>query len=100
MYFMGYPQTESFIQYSNGDIYGGTYIPTCSDIPDNTYIIIPTLQNISVINSFNLWSINEKWAYDPAICNLTLYANVYNNATVRGLDPIWGAYTGNIYYKS
>ena len=100
MYFMGYAQTESFIQYSNGDIYGGTYIPTCYDIPDNTYIIIPTPQNISIINSFNLWSINEKWAYNPAMCNLTLYANVYDNATVRGLEPIWGAYTGNIYYKN
>ncbi|MEM0201604.1 MAG: glycosyltransferase family 39 protein [Candidatus Micrarchaeaceae archaeon] len=99
-YFMGYAPTRSFQQYSNGDIYGGIYVPSCSDIPNNTYLIIPTVQNISVINSFDLWSINEKWAFDPSLCGLTLYADVYNNTTVKGLNPIWGAYTGNIYYKN
>ncbi len=98
-YFMGYVRTQSFQQYSNGDIYGGISVPECSDIPNNTYLIIPTLQNISIINSFNIWSINEKWAYNPSLCGLTLYVNVYDNASVRGLEPIWGAYTGNIYYK-
>ncbi|MGC8537633.1 MAG: glycosyltransferase family 39 protein [Candidatus Micrarchaeia archaeon] len=98
-YFMGYAQTQSFQQYSNGDIYGGISVPKCSDIPDNTYIIIPTPHNISIINSFNVWSINEKWAYNPSLCNLTLYVDVYDNASVKGLKPIWGAYTGNIYYK-
>ncbi len=98
-YFMGYTPTIPFLQYSNGGAYGGVYVPSCSAIPNDTYLIIPTPQNISVINSYNIWSINEAWALDPSMCNLTLYADVYNNTTVRGLNPIWGAYTGNIYYK-
>lgn len=98
-YYMGYPRGVTFHQYDNG-AYGGLFLPTCASIPNNTYLIIPSPSALQLINSYNLWSVNESWAFNPSICNLQLYADIYDNASVRGLGIYDLGYTGNIYYKT
>ncbi len=97
-YYMGYPQNVYANEYDNG-AYGGLFIPTCAGIPDNTYLVIPSQDALQTINSYNLWSINETWAFDPSECNFTLVADNYGNGTLSSLQPIDPTYTGNVYYK-
>ncbi|MGC8478861.1 MAG: ArnT family glycosyltransferase [Candidatus Micrarchaeia archaeon] len=95
-YYMGYAPTKNFGQYGNGKDLTLVF-PTCSSIPNNTYLIIPNKQALYYINELNLWPINESWAFNTSECGLTLYANIYNSSAARGRYFI--AYTGNIYYK-
>ena len=97
IYYMGFPAMKSFGQYGSGEEFT-TFWPTCSSIPNNTYLIIPDAAALDYINSLNLWNINESWAFNPSECNLTLYDNVYNNSLVAG-KYYYLAYSGNIYYK-
>lgn len=97
-YYMGYPPMKSFGQYGNGkDL--TTVLPTCSSIPNNTYLIIPDAYALNYINEIDLWPINESWAFDPSECGFSLYANIYNSSIARNAT-YYTAYTGNIYYKS
>jgi hypothetical protein len=98
IYYMGFPAMRGFGQYGSGQD-GTTVMPTCASIPNNTYLLIPDAQALTYINSLNLWNINESWAFNPSECNLTLYANIYNNSLVNG-KYYYLAYTGNLYYKS
>ncbi|MCL5114989.1 MAG: glycosyltransferase family 39 protein [Candidatus Marsarchaeota archaeon] len=104
-YYMGFPKMKGFGAYNDGE--GGVAnLSACSAIPNDTYIIVPSQAALNVINDnsswpiSNPWYINEPWITNPSICNLTLYADIYNNATVRNLSTYGLAYTGNIYRKS
>jgi len=98
-FYLGYPGSLNVGQYDNG-AYGGRFMPTCASIPNNTYLVIPTNAVIQFINGYNLWNINETWAYNPSECgSLSLYADLYDNASLASLNPIAPDYTGNIYYK-
>lgn len=98
-FYLGYAHGINVAQYDNG-AYGGKFMPTCASIPNRTYLLIPSNSVLQYINSFNLWNINESWASDPSICNLTLYADLYNDSAIANLVPISQDFTGNIYYKS
>ncbi|MHB1830302.1 MAG: glycosyltransferase family 39 protein [Candidatus Micrarchaeaceae archaeon] len=97
-YYLGYPANVNINQYDNG-AYGGLFMPTCSSIPNDTYLIIPSQAGLAEINSYNLWSVNETWAFNPAQCNLTLYANILNMSEFSNITVYSIAYSGNIYYK-
>ncbi len=97
-YYMGYPATMQAYEYDNG-AYGGLFMPSCSDIPSNSYLLIPSASAIETINSYNLWSINETWAYDPSECNLTLVADNYANVSLQNLQILDPTYGGNLYYN-
>lgn len=97
-YYLGYPANANINQYDNG-AYGGLFFPTCGSIPNNTYLVIPPPSALLQINSYNLWSVNESWAFDPQECNFTLYADIYNNPALRSLSIYDPTYAGNIYYK-
>lgn len=97
-YYLGYPKNVTVNQYDNG-AYGGLFLPTCASIPNNTYLIIPNRSGLSAINNLGLWTVNETWAFDPSICSLRQYANIYNNTELRNLGSYDIIYTGSIYYK-
>ena len=97
-YYLGFPQNTPIFLYDNG-AYGGIFLPTCASIPHNSYVIIPSPEGITAINSYNLWTINETWAYDPSECNLTLYANTSNIPGITNNSLYNSAYAGNIYYN-
>lgn len=97
-YYMGYGQGLAFNQYDNG-AYGGLFLPTCDSIPNNTYLIIPSDAALNAINAIGLWNVNETWAFNPSLCNLRLYSDVYNATALRGISPYDPTYTGNVYYK-
>ena len=99
-FYLGYAANAVIGQYDNG-AYGGRFMPTCASIPNDTYLVIPTNATIQYINGYNLWNINETWAYNPSECgSLSLYANLLSNQTLANLSPIAPDYTGNIYYKN
>ncbi len=108
-YYMGEPTVKTVnlysSEYSIKHAYGGVYMPNCKDIPNNTYLIIPPPFVINEINGIGLWTISENWSYNPALCNLKLVANLYNDsATIHpGMNNsgtvLW-VYTGNLYYKN
>ncbi|MDE1855349.1 MAG: glycosyltransferase family 39 protein [Candidatus Micrarchaeota archaeon] len=98
-FYLGYPGGLNVGQYDNG-AYGGRFMPTCASIPNDTYLVIPSTAVLQYINGYNLWNVNETWAYTPSECgSLSLYANLYANATLASLNPISPDFTGNIYYK-
>ncbi len=97
-YYLGYPQNVNINQFDNG-AYGGLFLPTCSSIPNDTYLIIPSVAGIETINSYNLWSVNETWAYDPSQCNFKLYANIMGMPEFSNISIYNVAYESNIYYK-
>ncbi len=101
---MAFKPTKGVFFYNNGN-YSGGFLPKCSSIPNSTYLIIPSrlaLQEIDNNSTWpvpNPWYINETWAFDPSVCNLTLYADIYNYPQVRNASIINLEYSGNIYYK-
>jgi 4-amino-4-deoxy-L-arabinose transferase-like glycosyltransferase len=103
-YYMGPKPTRGVLFYNNGNYYG-SFLPDCSSIPNSSYIIIPSytalleIDNNSTWPVPNPWYINESWAFNPQLCNLTLYADVYNYSQVRGTRIVNLEYSGNIYYK-
>ncbi len=97
-YYLGYPKNTVISLYDNG-AYGGMFIPTCASIPHNTYVIIPTPEGIAAVNSYNLWVINETWAYNPSECNLSLYANTSSIPGINNNSIYNPAYVGNIYFN-
>jgi 4-amino-4-deoxy-L-arabinose transferase-like glycosyltransferase len=104
LYYMGFKPTRGILFYNNGN-YSGSFLPNCSSIPNSSYIIIPSQTALSEINNNstwpvpNPWYINESWAFNPSLCNLTLYADVYNYSQVRNASIVNLEYSGNIYYK-
>lgn len=99
-FYLGYPGNINIGQYDDG-AYGGTFMPTCASIPNETFLVIPTNATIQYINGYNLWNINETWAYNPSECgDLSLYADLYANSTLVNLYPVAPDFTGNIYYKA
>ncbi|MEM0094718.1 MAG: hypothetical protein QXZ38_01215 [Candidatus Micrarchaeaceae archaeon] len=103
-YYMAFRPTKGVLFYNNGN-YSGSFLPTCSSIPNGSYLIIPSKVALSYIDYNgswpvpNPWYINESWAFDPSICNLTLYADIYNYSQVRAARIVDLEYSGNIYYK-
>ncbi len=97
-YYLGYPANVNINQYDSG-AYGGLFMPTCSSIPNDTYLIIPSQAGLETINSYNLWSVNETWAFNPSQCNFTLYADILNMPEFSNTTIYSTAYSGNIYYK-
>ena len=97
-YYLGFPPSVNINQYDNG-AYGGLFMPTCASIPNDTYLVIPSQAGLEAINSYNLWSVNETWAFDPSQCNLDLYANITNMPGLSQVSIYNPAYSGNIYYK-
>jgi len=103
-YYMGFKPTRGVLFYNNGN-YSGSFLPNCSSIPNSSYIIIPSLTALSMIDYNgswpvpNPWYINESWAFNPSLCNLTLYADIYNSSQVRNARIVNLEYSGNIYYK-
>lgn len=97
-YYLGYPKNTSIYLYDNG-AYGGLFLPTCASIPHNSYVIIPTLSAITAINNYNLWIVNETWAYNPSECNFTLFADTSNLPGINNNSIYDPAYVGNIYYN-
>jgi hypothetical protein len=97
-YYLGYPKNTVISLYDNG-AYGGMFIPTCASIPHNTYVIMPTPEGIAAVNSYNLWVINETWAYNPSECNLSLYANTSSIPGINNNSIYNPAYVGNIYFN-
>ncbi len=103
-YYMAFKPTKGVFFYNNGQ-YFGSFLPNCSSIPNDSYLIIPSALALSEIDNNstwpvpNPWYINESWAFNPAICNLTLYADIYNYSQVRNARIVNLEYSGNIYYK-
>ncbi|MGC8730547.1 MAG: ArnT family glycosyltransferase [Candidatus Micrarchaeia archaeon] len=103
-YYMGFKSTKGTFFYNNGN-YSGSFMPSCSSIPNDSYIIIPSKLALSYIDDNstwpvpNPWYINESWAFNPSICNLTLYYDTYNSSQTKNLSIINLEYSGNIYYK-
>ncbi|MGC8538975.1 MAG: hypothetical protein ACP5MK_03865, partial [Candidatus Micrarchaeia archaeon] len=103
-YYMGFAQTGGVQFYNNGE-YFGTFLPNCSSIPNSSYLIIPSYIALSQIDDnsswpvSNPWYINESWAFNPSLCNLKLYADIYNYSEVRNASIVDLRYSGNIYYK-
>ncbi|MEM3661929.1 MAG: hypothetical protein QXG73_03820, partial [Candidatus Micrarchaeaceae archaeon] len=103
-YYMAFKPTRGILFYNNGN-YSGSFLPNCSSIPNGSYLIIPSKVALSYIDYNgswpvpNPWYINESWAFDPSICNLTLYADIYNYSQVRTVRIVNLEYSGNIYYK-
>jgi 4-amino-4-deoxy-L-arabinose transferase-like glycosyltransferase len=98
LYDMGYPQIKSFGVYGNGKN-GTSLLPSCGSIPNDTYLIIPNNQTLSILNAIAPLAINESWASDPSECNLILYANLSNSPQLNNLYYGETILTGNIYYK-
>ncbi len=98
LYYMGYPQVRGFYEYDNGE-FGGSFLPNCSDLNNNSYVIIPSPSDIAYINSFGIWSINESWAYNPSECGLKLVYDTYNSSAMQNKAIIDRIFEGNIYYK-
>ncbi|MDE1824532.1 MAG: glycosyltransferase family 39 protein [Candidatus Micrarchaeota archaeon] len=96
-YYSGYPKDIAFINYGSG-AYGTVSIQNCTGLANNTYVIIPSHRAIALINSFNLWTVNERWAYDPSVCGLHLYKDVYAIVGNRSIVDLQNS--GNIYYRS
>ena len=96
-YYLHYVNTRVFF-YDNG-AYGGVVLPTCESIPNNSYIIIPSVTDIAEMDMENFYPITESWATNPNECGLQLYLNVYSLPVLK--HSIEGAlgYAGNIYYK-
>ena len=99
IYYMGYPTMKAFGEYGNGE-YGTTLLPTCSSIPNGSYIIIPDASTLSEINSFVPFALNESWVADPSECNFTLYADLYNYTQIGNINTGETLLSGNIYYKN
>ncbi|MEM4097899.1 MAG: hypothetical protein QXS81_04350 [Candidatus Micrarchaeaceae archaeon] len=103
-YYMAFKPTRGILFYNNGN-YSGSFLPNCSSIPNGSYLIIPSEVALSYIDYNgswpvpNPWYINESWAFDPSMCNLTLYADIYNYSQVRTARIVNLEYSGNIYYK-
>ncbi|MEM3859374.1 MAG: hypothetical protein QW478_08200 [Candidatus Micrarchaeaceae archaeon] len=103
-YYMAFKPTRGILFYNNGN-YSGSFLPNCSSIPNGSYLIIPSKVALSYIDYNgswpvpNPWYINESWAFDPSMCNLTLYADIYNYSQVRTARIVNLEYSGNIYYK-
>jgi hypothetical protein len=99
-YYLGYSKNVTMINYGNGN-YGTIYLPNCNQIANGSYVVIPNTVSINEINSFNLWGVNEQWAYDPAICGMRLYSNLYSKEnTSSSLSSVVDLQnSGNLYYK-
>ena len=97
-YYLGYKQFAAIAMYDNG-AYGGLFLPRCEDIPRGSYLVIPKPADIRVMNSYNLWSINETWALDPSICSLRLVADIYNSTAITGTGIRDPSLAGNVYYN-
>ncbi|MGC8669994.1 MAG: ArnT family glycosyltransferase [Candidatus Micrarchaeia archaeon] len=103
-YYMGFRPTSGILFYNNGN-YSGSFLPNCDSIPNGSYLIIPSKIALSEIDYNaswpvpNPWYINESWAFNPSLCNLTLYADIYNYTQVRNASIVNLEYSGNIYYK-
>jgi hypothetical protein len=99
-YYLGYSKNVNMINYGSG-AYGTTYLPDCNQIANASYVVIPNAASIEEINSFNLWGINEQWAYDPAICGMRLYSNLYSSenrsSSLSSVEDLQNS--GNLYYK-
>jgi len=98
-YFLGGMQAAQTASYDNG-AYGGLFLPRCSDIPNRTYLVIPSADDLNRINGYDLWNINETWAFDPSICGLKLVEDIYNSSAVKGMVPKDATMSGNLFYKS
>ncbi len=98
-YYLGDIPMENVNVLNNGTQYG-EYLPTCASIPNNTYLILPSVQALQSINTFGPWAINESWVTDPSECgSLVMLKDVYNDSLVRGKQIYAIDYTGNLYYK-
>ncbi len=99
IYYLGYPKNVFYFEYGTG-AYGSTYIQNCTSIKNNSYVIIPSQEAMAQINSYDLWDVNESWAFNPGSCtSLKLYKNIYAeyqnpNPYAQNLEN-----SGNIYYK-
>ncbi|MEM3791541.1 MAG: glycosyltransferase family 39 protein [Candidatus Micrarchaeaceae archaeon] len=93
-YYTGFKLSKIFL-FDNG-AYGGAFMPTCSDIPNDSYIIIPSSQ---AMNDLGFYPINESWAFDPSECGLALYADIYNSKEISNNPFANLEFSGNIYYK-
>lgn len=98
-YYLKYPNV-GISEYDNGS-YAGLFLPNCSSVPPNTYLVIPTPTDINIINSEHLWSVNESWAFNPSECNFTEYANIYGNSTIAALNGsiVDRLFAGDLYYN-
>ncbi|MDE1851981.1 MAG: glycosyltransferase family 39 protein [Candidatus Micrarchaeota archaeon] len=95
-YYTGYPKDIAFIEYGSG-VYGTVPIESCSGLYNNTYVVVPSGSALRLINSFNLWTVDEPWAFDPSLCGLQLYKDVYSAVGNRSIVDLQNS--GNIYYK-
>jgi len=103
-YYMEPKHAKEILFYNNGNYYG-SFLPNCSSIPNISYIIIPSYSALLEIDNNstwpvpNPWYINESWAFNPQLCNLTLYADIYNYSQVGNARIVNLEYSGNIYYR-
>ena len=99
-YYLGYSKNVSMTNYGSG-AYGTIYLPNCNQIANGSYVVIPNTVSIDEINSFNLWGIDEQWAYDPAICGMKLYSDFYSveNRSSSLSSVVDLQNSGNLYYK-
>ena len=97
-YYLGYKQVRGISEYDNG-AYGELFLPYCSQIPNDSYLVIPSQSDIQNINSYETWTINETWAFNPSICGLRLVLDVYNDTSVRSISIRDPSLAGNLYYK-
>ncbi len=96
-YYMHYINTKVFF-YDNG-AYGGVVLPTCDSIPNDSYIIIPSVANIATMNIMDYYPITESWVTNPNECGLKIYLNIYSLPELKySIDHSLG-FAGNIYYK-
>ncbi|MEM3841259.1 MAG: glycosyltransferase family 39 protein [Candidatus Micrarchaeaceae archaeon] len=97
-YYLHYNKRVTFVNYGSGK-YGTVYLPNCNNISNGSYVIIPSEEAIYYINSMNIWGINEQWAYDPSICGLRLYYNLYATGVNQNSSLVDLQDSGNLYYK-
>lgn len=95
-YYTGYPKDIAFIEYGSG-VYGTVPVESCGSMFNNSWSVIPSGRALSLINSYNLWTVDEPWAFDPSICNLKLYSDIYAKVGNRSIVDLQNS--GNIYYK-